>query len=381
MSWSRSEFLAILTTNIAKQLFKDNKIAEYVCNFTDDNKAALLHANGITQTSDIDVVLPMLQLVVAFANKDIDRIQYLLYEKKVPTGVRLDYFLPLYVKEIDAGEDIFVASVKVMLNGTRDQDVELSSGNMMHLVTGHDASSINNTPYTQAELSFLEHYVNNSFAIRSLFQSAPNQQIAAPNPAALEYILNNNTSYRDSNHNPVIVFIPGAINIRDYPVANMIEKLIKCKSVVSDIGFFATQGIVWSIILGDVESTKKFIELGADLTREDEMGNKHVIAWAATTYQAVCDQPDYQKRLLTIMHYLLKQCSLNLNCKNNVGRTPLDYLDNNVKLYLLNQSSNDQHSDQITPRDTASSLFSHQYENFTMNSTLPINQNNKMIAR
>ena len=329
MSWTRIDFLAILNTTIAKELFIDKEISTYVGNFSDDNKAALLHANGITQESDLSSSLPMLQLIAAFGRKDSVRMRELLHQQQVSSGVRLDYFLPLYSDKIGAGEDVFVAAVKIMLGGTALHTVQLKPGSMVHQV-GSNKGAL----YAQEELSFLEHYVNNSFEIRRLLKSAPNKAIVKPTQAALQYILDNGLTYRDSNDNPAIVFIPGVIDLDNLSIPKMIEQLIALPCQISDIGFFATQGIVWSIILGDVESVNKFIELGAHLTIEDEMGNRNVLAWATATCQVVKSDPDYSKRMSMIIRSLLEACTDNLNVKNNVGQAPLDYLDDEMKFKI-----------------------------------------------
>lgn len=329
MSWSREKFLSILDSNIAKKIFADGEVSAYVTLFNEDNKAALLHANGIHANSNINEALLMLQLVSAFGRKDSGRLHELLYQNKVAAGVRLDYFLPLYMADNDAGEDIFVTSVKIMLNGEPDHNITLAEGSMVHQLGDHQGEL-----YTQNELNDLSHYVNNSFEIRKLLQHAPNKTVVQPTKEALNYILNNGLTYRDSNNNPVIVFIPGAMNIEGYSIPAMIKRLHDNSSLISDIGFFATQGIVWSIILGDVAAVNQFIACNPDFTIQDEMGNVNVIAWAASTYCAVQNNKDYQDRLFTIMQNLLAASQENLNVKNNVGKAPLDYLNDEVKNLL-----------------------------------------------
>lgn len=324
MAWTREDFLGILNTEIARELFLDKEINQYTTDFSDENKAALLHANGIKENSDLTTAKSYLQLVSAFGRKDVARIKQLL-ANHVPAGVRLDYFLPLYVAEIDAGEDIFVASVKIMLKGSEKTNVKLKPGDLMHLTDQGKP-----VPYNKKELNDLENYVKDSFAIRDLLHCAPNKTIIQPTTAALDYILQNNLTYRDSNNNPVIVFIPGAINIDNYPVPQMINDLVIRGSDINATGFFGVTGIVWSIILGDMASVKQFLALGADLNKEDEMGNCHALAWACTTMMAVKETVFYCMRMMDLIEFLIDY-NPDIYSKNNLGNEPLDYLGEQLK--------------------------------------------------
>src|SRR6476659_6542884 len=108
MSWSRDQFLAILNTDIGKELLADKEIASYVNSWPDDNKAALLHANNVTEDCNTREKLEekrlLLQLVAAFGKKDLHKIIYLTIKKNVSVGARLDYLLPLHDAQYEAGE-------------------------------------------------------------------------------------------------------------------------------------------------------------------------------------------------------------------------------------------------------------------------------------
>src|SRR5262249_15995617 len=155
--------------------------------------------------------------------------------------------------------------------------------------------------YDANELRHLEQYVNNSFAIRQLLQSASNKELIQPTRKAIEYILLNSTSYRDSNDNPVIVFIPGAMSMTDLSIPDMIQSAVDHGANINDVGFFGVPGIVWSIVLGDCKSVEKFIALHAKLDIPDEMGNKNAIAWASAMHCVVKNNADYSSRLLSII--------------------------------------------------------------------------------
>ncbi|HTM62975.1 MAG TPA: hypothetical protein VL360_00570 [Gammaproteobacteria bacterium] len=298
--WDRSDFLTILDSDIAKQLFADSEISEYIKEWSVDNEAALLHANNINADTNAHDALLMLQLVAAFARKDLARVEYLTKHENVTTGVRLDYFLPLYDERNGSGEDIFVTSVKALLNGDVKNDIHLQSNRMLHKV-GQSVGQ----PYADEELRGIEGYVNNSHLIRDLLQSAPNHSVVQPNSQALDYIVRNSKTYRDTNNNPVIVFIPGAISIDGYPVPELIQFAINNGADVNDVGFFGVPGIVWSIILGDIDAVAKFVQLGAKLDIEDEMRCPHVNSWVDSTKIAAGDDYVYKYRLDIIKHAVL----------------------------------------------------------------------------
>lgn len=328
--WSRAEFLSILDTEIAKKIFEDNEISGYVAGWKIENKAALLHANGITSTSDLDTAKGLLQLVSAFGRKDINRMHELI-NGNVSAGARLDYFLPLYDAKNRAGEDIFVTSVKAMLNGDEQSNISLKEKCMIHKVGANQGEE-----YSEIELRHMEQYINNSFDIRHLLAKAPNQETIKPTTEAIQFILRHANSYRDSNENPVIVFIPGAINIPGLTISEMIKIAVENQANINDIGLFGVPGIVWSIILGDVDSVNTFMDMNSKLDIMDEMGNKNAIAWASATYHAVKDDPEYCSRLLLIIRKLQTKSSSDFYLfKNLSSQGPLDYLDNNVKERLI----------------------------------------------
>lgn len=333
MSWSRSEFLSVMDTDIAVAIFSDKQVNEFTNQWSADNKAALLHANGVTAESALEDKLPLMQLVAAFGCKDVVKLNELVNYSRVTVGARLDYLLPLFDVNYGAGEDIFVASTKVMLGGNLDADVKLKSGNMHHMI-GPAISR----PYSQNELSEIEGYVNSSFVIRNILLNAPNKSLVEPTQQAVEYMLNNAATYRDSNNNPVIVFIPGAVSIPGYTTSELITRTLGCGANIDAIGFFGVSGIVWSIILGDVEAVETFIEHGAALDLEDEMGNKNVATWAAATCTAVSSMSRddrYRDRTLTIFSLVedtLKKSDM--LCLNHLGNMPREYFDLSTYLEL-----------------------------------------------
>lgn len=292
MNWDRNDFIAVLKTEIAGKLLADAEVAAYVKGWSEDHKAALMHANNITANSDFSAVLPQLQLVAAFARKDEARIEYLLQHEKVSTGVRLDYLLPLYDEKYHAGEDIFVASVKALLNGDVNSDIHINSGRMVHQVGASSGQD-----YTDDELRGIEGYVNNSHRIRQLLKAAPNKSVIQPNRSAVDYILRNAATYRDTNNNPVIVFIPGAISIEGRDVPALIDDALAHGANINDVGFFGVPGIVWSIILADVAAVKQFLQRGARVDIQDEMRNATVLPWVTSTSEAAIDDAAYIVRL------------------------------------------------------------------------------------
>lgn len=302
MSWSRNDFIEITNSEIAKQLFAEEEIAAYVKGWSDDNKAALLHANNITAQSTLADAAPKLKLVAAFARKDLTSIEYFLNHEKVSAGVRLDYFLPLYDESYRAGEDIFVASTKALLNGDVQSDIHMSTGRMIHKVgttAGQD--------YTDDELRGIEGYVNNSNLIRAALKAAPNKTVIQPNPLAVDYVIRNAATYRDTNNNPVIVFIPGAISIKDHDVPELIDRAIANGANINDVGFFGVPGIIWSIILADVHAVRKFLELNARLDIKDEMHNATVLPWVASTKAAALDDAGICDRLSLIKQDIIEK--------------------------------------------------------------------------
>lgn len=323
MRWNCHDFLHILATPLAQSILSNSEVEAYVKLWRDINKAALFHANGIDENTNPEEALQKLQLVAAFSAKNLKRIQELLYIHQVSAGVRLDYLLPLYDVSNGGGEDMFVTSTKLMLRGQRNKNLTITPNQMQHLI-GPAAGS----PYTSDELSDLENYVNNSFAVRDLLQNAPNQTCIQPNIAAVDYILEHADNYLDSNNNPTPVFIPGAISITGKSVPDMLEIVIEqFKGDVNAVGFFGVPGIVWSIILGDLPSVKKFHELGASFTIRDEMGNPHVLAWAGSTLQACADNQAYQQRMQNVIAYLEQYINdADLQTKNYFDSTPTDYL-------------------------------------------------------
>jgi hypothetical protein len=333
MSLTREfNFLAILDTNIASTLLKDAEIASYVRDKSKDNIAALLHFNAIKQSDDpayIQTKLLELQLVAAFARKDLDRMKELVIDKRVSVAARLDYGLPLYDQSLSAGEDIFVAATKALLGGNQALNFKLPANAMKHK-TGPQTDTF----YSPQELNEIENYVDNSFAIRELLANPDNNHAAiTPDIDAVNDILARATHYRDSNNNPLIVFIPGLTSIPGINTSTLITTALLNRANVNDIGFFGVPGIVWSIILGDVDAVRTFITNKASLTIEDEMGNNHVMFWAAATYQAVSGNEAYKKRILEVMIELGGQLALNIK-PNFIGKKPDDYLDETARNYL-----------------------------------------------
>src|SRR3990167_2095689 len=153
MHWTYDDFVAILKSDVAKELLADAEVAALVASWKDVHKAALLHANGITAQSAVAEVKPLLQLVAAFANKDDERLDVLIGQG-VSVGARLDYMLPLYSARNAGGEDVFVAAVKTMLLGFPFGYVHLSQNNMIHKV-----GPLQGKAYADEELRGLEGYV------------------------------------------------------------------------------------------------------------------------------------------------------------------------------------------------------------------------------
>jgi hypothetical protein len=158
--------------------------------------------------------------------------------------------------------------------------------------------------YTDAELRDLEGYVDNAFVVSDLLQNAPNQETIVPNRGLIEYLMKRAKDYRDSNQNPVIVFVPGIIDA-EYSVSELIDMALTHGANVNDVGFFGTPALVWSVILGDITSVQHLLLRGARTDVVDEMGNAHVLAWAYTTYGAV-RRSEVRKGLMRAMIDLLK---------------------------------------------------------------------------
>jgi hypothetical protein len=78
--------------------------------------------------------------------------------------------------------------------------------------------------------------------------------------------------------------------------------------------------------------------MGARVDIEDEMGNKNIAAWAATTYRSMENNSDYCKRLLTILKKLMKHHPFSQVKENNIGMSPLQYLDFQTRGILANQN-------------------------------------------
>lgn len=299
---TREKFLAILDTYVAKNIFSQPEINKATASFTSEQKAALLHFNGITANSNADSAKDMMHLFAAFHNKNAEDVATYL-NRGVSTGVRLDYGLPLYSENNRSGEDIYVCAVKVMLGGSVSKDLDIADKG------------------TQG-------YVQNSFEIRNLLKNAPNKEPIQPTPGAIEYILQNSTTYRDSNNNPVIVFIPGVIDVKNTPVTSLIEQALLNGANVNDIGFFDVPGVVWSIIQGDTEAVNLFLNCGADvhLAKADSFGNKSVIPWATATLNAAVDDPVYVARMLTILNQVCAIDKARHNDNNFNNNKPLHYL-------------------------------------------------------
>ncbi len=310
---TRQEFMGILETDIAKNIFSKDDVAAATKSFSDEQKAALLHFNGITKESDTESANDMMHLFAAFHSKDAGALAIYL-DKGVSTGVRLDYGLPLYSERNRSGEDIYVCAVKAMLGGGAALDIDI-------------------------EDKGLQGYVQNSFKIRDMLKNAPNKAPVQPTPGAIEYILDNSATYRDSNNNPVIVFIPGVIDVDQLPVEDLIEKTLNNGANVNDIGFFDVPGIVWSVIQADVEAVKAFLKHGADinLAKPDSFGNKSVTTWATVTLAAASDDSLYATRMAEIFGRLASQDNF-LTTTNNLNKTPLEYLPEEYN-YLKNNLS------------------------------------------
>jgi hypothetical protein len=163
---------------------------------------------------------------------------------------------------------------------------------MLHVV-GKDRGQ----DYTDNELREIEGYINNSIEIQKVLQQAPNKTPVQPNLKALLYMVGHADSYRDSNHNPVMVFLPGAISIAYVNLSSLINSVAKSDGNVRDIGFFGVGGLVWAIILADKDVVKTYLELGAPIDQIDEMRNKSVMNWIKSTAAAMADNADYCERL------------------------------------------------------------------------------------
>lgn len=337
--WDQQQFLAILDTEIAQQCLKEPNIADLCRNWAIEVKACLFHANGITATSDPKQSLQRLQLVAAFSRKDVDAIKNLV-NLGVTVGTRLDYFLPIYDEATQAGEDIFVAATKVMLKGNRTTDVNPAEFNMHHYNKA-------NAAYTDKELQQLSAYVNDAFKIRQCLMNAPNKTVVQPTLAAVDYVLRHAKRYRDSNQNPVPVFIPGAININKFSATELITAAINNGGHVNEVGFFGVSGIVWSIILGDVDAVRHCLKNGAKTRLKDEMGNHSIQAWAMATLSAIHDLPcpnvdHYHHRMLTIIQMLYQNDNADIMA-NSQGLKPMQYLNETLqtavrKARLIKQS-------------------------------------------
>lgn len=301
VAMTREKFLAILDTYIANDIFSQPEIKRATASFTAEQKAALLHFNGITADSNIESSKNMMHLFAAFHHKNAEDVAMFL-SRGVSTGVRLDYGLPLYSENNRSGEDIYVCAVKVMLGGSASKDLDIADKD------------------TQG-------YVQNSFEIRNLLKNASNKEPIQPTPGAIEFILENSATYRDSNNNPVIVFIPGVIDVEDTPVTSLIEQALLKGANVNDIGFFDVPGIVWSIIQGDTEAVSLFLNRGADvcLDKADSFGNKSVIPWATATLNAAVDDPVYVTRMLEILNQVCAVYKAR-HSNNNFNKAPLHYL-------------------------------------------------------
>lgn len=310
MTWTTEEFKAVLDTDIAIALFKDEEIAAYVRPFSPIVRAALLHANHIDSNSSYEDAKAMLQLVAAFGRKDWDRINALVDVVKL--WPRLDYMLPLHEDVFDGGEDVFVASVKAMCGGSKSKNVHLEAGDMVHKVGDHVGQ-----PYTEDELRGTEDYINNSFAIRRVFASMPKKDVVQPRWEAVEYMIEHARDYRDSNDNPVIVFLPGAIDIDGHPVPEMLADAVKYGAAVNDIGFFGVSGLVWSAIIGDGESYKKLIELNAVTSSDDEFKNQNIGAWIRSTDAARKQDPAYRARLGFFADFSKPEPELKVHASSN----------------------------------------------------------------
>lgn len=275
-----------------------------------------MHANGITADTPFVLAQELLQLVAAFTQKNDRRIAELIAQG-VSVGARLDYLLPLYDESYHCGEDIFVASTKYILGGSATESVKLAPHSMKH----------GNDPYTNDELKDVTNYVDNSVQIRELLASAKNKSLVIPTKAAVDYMLQHANNYRDSNNNPVIVFIPGAVALPHYSTTALIAKAIEYGANINDVGFFGVPGIVWSIIIGDIAATNYFLNHGAKLNIVDDMGNQHVAAWAASTWLAADNNAALRTRLHELVTKLSDRASvLELNTPNYRGVSVIDFI-------------------------------------------------------
>lgn len=270
------KFNAILQTKIAQTIFTDAYIAEFVTTWRDENKAALLHANGINGDTPLNEALAIIKLVAAFGKKDTTLIHRYLYEEQLPAGCRLDYFLPLYDKNYDGGEDIFVAALNKMVQDTP------------HYVP-------------------LKNYVDSAFEIRALLKNAPNQTITKPTLWAIDAIIQSANTYRDSNQNPVMVCLPGFTSIPERSIETMIDQALQHGANINDVGLFQVPALVWAIILGDVAIVKHLLQAGASVMVSDDFGSANVLAWLQATKTLVMDNEDYQNRLNKIYNALGNQ--------------------------------------------------------------------------
>lgn len=295
MSWTKFDFLSILNSKIAKQLFASDTIQNYVKNFSLENKAALLHANSIQPDTIYQEAAKKLELVAAFARKDVRQINQLVNVDKVSVGCRLDYMIPLYDQNYDGGEDIFVVTLKMMLGNSFRND------NGSQPILSHSAiQQLINKNYAVVELLNLSNYIKDSIYIRELLRDAPNKSVIEPNPFALDYLIMNARNYTDSNHNPVMVFLPGIIAVSKRSLSDMILAAFKNGAEINAAGFLGVTGLIWAIILGDVNVVAQYLQLGANPNLDDDFNNKDVRPWIECTRLATEDNELYQHRLAAI---------------------------------------------------------------------------------
>lgn len=318
---TREDFIHVLQFDNVQAVLSDTSVmdtqerpvADYIYStlgsWSDDNKAALLHFNGITENTPTDDIRDILMTVAAFHKKDAATLQDYL-AKGVSTGIRLDYGLPLYSEQYDCGEDIFVCAVKSLVAHNTDLAVPLPDDSV-------------------GVIAAVKEYVDNSFEIRNLLQQAPNKAVITPNLEAIDYIIAHTDSYRDSNNNPVIVFIPGVIDVPDYPVTSFIEGALRSGGNINDTGFFGVPALVWSVIMGDCDAVRLLLDHGATINPSvaDYFGNHSYMAWATATLRAAEDQPTYADRMVTIIRDLSAhdQCYEAHNSPE-INYTPADYI-------------------------------------------------------
>jgi hypothetical protein len=288
-------FIKILQSDLGQALFKTsekegdpgdtNPLNQFTKDWTPEQKACLLHMNGVGAISKdddgFDDVLKatrnQLLAVAAFSRKDYDELKRLLYVENVSTGVRLDYGLPLHSETYHAGEDVFVCALKLALGGPVDGELVLEEGSLQVSAEEH---------YSREALDAHQAYVKNAFEIRELLIKAPNKTIVKPNQAAIDFLLapENLNRYRDSNENPVIVFIPGLIDTEEH-VSSLIQKALSQGAKINDTGYLGVTGLVWSAILADLKSVQVFLRQGVDLGLVDHLGDT-ALDWAKATLNA-----------------------------------------------------------------------------------------------